>query len=69
MKKMKNKKRCYALAEYMEVAVRSDDPRDRVAACPVVPHRAYQARKSNPKTQKKRRATKDAPFSLHCFRR
>lgn len=34
MKKMK-KKRCYALAEYMEAAACSDDPRDRVAACPV----------------------------------
>ena len=35
MKKMKNKKRCYALAEYMEAAACSDDSRDRVAACPV----------------------------------
>ncbi len=34
MKKMK-KKRCYALADYMEAAACSDDPSDRVAACPV----------------------------------
>lgn len=33
MKKMKNKKRCYALAGYMEAAACSDDPRDRVAPC------------------------------------
>lgn len=29
------KKRCYALAEYMEAAGWSADPRDRVAACQV----------------------------------
>lgn len=34
MANRKNKKRCYALAEYMEAAACSDDPRDRVAACP-----------------------------------
>lgn len=33
MKKMKNKKRCYALAEYMEAAAWLADPRDRVAPC------------------------------------
>lgn len=33
MKKMKNKKRCCALAEYMEAAGWSANPRDRVAPC------------------------------------
>lgn len=35
MKNRGNKKRCYALAEHMEALQWSDDPRDRVAACPV----------------------------------